>query len=555
MFEIDTTIIGRKILWTDVDEITSENVISVINRAMPFHIDNMGRIDFLLKYEKGLQPLQREKKIRTDIDIATCDNIANEVTNFKTSFIWGYPITLVQRDDKEEGGKDETKGINSLNEMFEANCFRAKQKELARFVEIGGIGYTYINERLGKLEEGDAPFEYQVLDPRFAFVIRSSYYIDRRIMLGVTFRIDRETGTFYFTAYTPTRRYEIINLAVVKGGNYTGDDYKRRFQMPDSEQKWERGFGDGFLNTLGRIPIVEWIRDYDRMGCFERQIPEMDALNIAESDIINDIDQTTQCIWHANDVEFPTETYTDEQGVTRTRQAKPQSNDWIETTTPKDGKQPFIKPLIVQYDYNGIMNMILVRRALILQKCNVPQRNDNSGGSTGVAMSDATGWSQAETQAAGQQAIMESCKMEEVKNVLAVVKKSNKVFSDDPVKKLKYSDIIPNVKRSKNFELVAKSNTLATLLSHGIDGLSSIRVVNLFSDPLQTYMDSKEGIEKYQKTIFKDAEEKPEEEKNGADLAQIMNSPVIDGMSKEKIAEKDNDKSQVNQTNTEGEKK
>ena len=87
MFEIDTTIIGRKILWTDVDEITSENVISVINRAMPFHIDNMGRIDFLLKYEKGLQPLQREKKIRTDIDIATCDNIANEVTNFKTSFI------------------------------------------------------------------------------------------------------------------------------------------------------------------------------------------------------------------------------------------------------------------------------------------------------------------------------------------------------------------------------------------------------------------------------------------------------------------------------------
>jgi hypothetical protein len=201
------------------------------------------------------------------------------------------------------------------------------------------------------------------------------------------------------------------------------------------------------------------------------------------------------------------------------------------------------------------MNMILVRRTLILQKCNVPQRNDNSGGSTGVAMSDATGWSQAETQAAGQQAIMESCKMEEVKNVLAVVKKSNKVFSDDPVKKLKYSDIIPNVKRSKNFELVAKSNTLATLLSHGIDGLSSIRVVNLFSDPLQTYMDSKEGIEKYQKTIFKDAEEKPEEEKNGADLAQIMNSPVIDGMSKEKIAEKNNEKSQVNQTNTEGEKK
>lgn len=43
------------------------------------------------------------------------------------------------------------------------------------------------------------------------------------------------------------------------------------------------------------------------MGCFERQISEMDNLNLLISDFTNDVEQNTQAVWHTNDVDFPVE--------------------------------------------------------------------------------------------------------------------------------------------------------------------------------------------------------------------------------------------------------
>ena len=50
------------------------------------------------------------------------------------------------------------------------------------------------------------------------------------------------------------------------------------------------------------------------MGCFERQIDDMNALNIIESDICNACDEQVQSIWHCNDVDFPTEIVKDSEG-------------------------------------------------------------------------------------------------------------------------------------------------------------------------------------------------------------------------------------------------
>ena len=91
--------IGRKVLTTYEPVITEENVISILQQVMPQHFENANRITFLDNYEKGYQPLKREKTYRPDIDVQTNDNVANEVTNFKTSFHWGSPITFVQKEN------------------------------------------------------------------------------------------------------------------------------------------------------------------------------------------------------------------------------------------------------------------------------------------------------------------------------------------------------------------------------------------------------------------------------------------------------------------------
>ena len=492
---------GRRIIWTNEREVNRNNVASVLQNAWTDFSANRDDCTTLINYEKGNQPLQRKKKYRSDIDIQCIDNVANEVVTFKTGFQWSNEMTFVQRGVKDSGGGAEQEAIALFNECFSAENAKAKVQKLAYFVEVTGIGFTFIDVNT-EYDEGDSFFRYEVLDPMHTFVVRSNAFIDGRVVLGVTYREDTH-GNQYFTCFTPQRRYELYGIS--------GADY-------------EHSGRSGDVNPIGMIPIVEWERAYDRTGCFERQIDDMNTLNIEESDFANLIDQNVQSIWHANDVEFGK----DENG----NEIKPASNDWVFTQTTRDGKTPFITPLAVPTEYTGIMTNITTKRAMILQKCNIPQRNDNSGGSTGVAMSDATGWTQADVEAQKQQAIMEGNKMLEAKIALRAIRISPAVPSDSPLLKLRYFDMKPNIKRQKSYEMVTKANTFATLISHGIYGLHAINAINYFDDPQQVWEDSKEGIEKYQKSLFeKNVEVR---EKAGSDETdQIENSPNIDGMSRE----------------------
>lgn len=513
---MEYTNVGRKEIWTSEPEITEKNIIPVLQKAFRVHQMNVARYQYLLDYEAGIQPLQREKKVRTDIDIECIDNIANEVTEFKLGYLWGNPITFVQRGTNDVQNSELDQAIAELNAQYETAGAKTKRQEIARNVEITNIGYSYIDINT-EWTEGDAFFKLESLEPNYAFLIKSSYYMDHRPMLGVTYRKD-DDGKRYITAFTKNRRYEIVNGVVANG------------------PEWMFGKRSGEINPLGMIPIVEWIRSYDKQGCFERQISEMDNLNILISDFSNDVDQNTQVIWHTNDVDFPKEEVTDttvdadgnEIKTTREVTARPESNDWVQTHTSPDGKQPFIKPLSVGYDYSGILNNILVRRSLILQKCFVPQRNDNSGGSTGIAMSDATGWSAAETQACKQQLIMETCAINELKVVLAAIKRSQNAVGSK-ILNLKYSDVQPNFKRQKTYELTVKTNALATMIKTGIDGNAAIRTVNIFEDPNQVWTDSKDKIEKYQESLFvsRQTVDKPSSDDP---VNQINNSPNLDGM-------------------------
>lgn len=334
------------------------------------------------------------------------------------------------------------------------------------------------------------------MDPRCTFVVRSNYYTDKRIVLGVTFTEDSK-GNRHYTCFSKDTRFEIH----CDGGAYAF-----------GERNAER-------NPLGMIPIVEWIRSYDRMGCFERQLPEMDNLNILASDFTNDVDQNCQAVWLGIDFDFPK----DENG----NDVTPRSNEWILGKSTEEGRRPDAKALTIPYDYNGMLNNLVTRRQLILQKCNVPQRNDNSGGSTGIAMSDASGWSSAEASACKQQNIMESCKMEEIKLVLKAISKSADIDRNSELLKLKYTDCQPNIKRQKTYELTTKVNFFATAVSHGINGLHALKAMNAFEDVNQVWEDSRETIEKYQESIVNKGETEDRLSADNSD--QIENSPNLKG--------------------------
>ena len=519
---------GRKIIYTDFDEVTEKNVVRILRDAMIVHRQNAQKCEFLLNYEAGEQPLTREKTFRPDIDVKCVDNVANEVTEFKLGFVWGNAITITQRNT--EGKHD--KAVSVLNDCYELDNHRQKTQELARFFEICGVGYEFVDINSEYVEGESSPFTIEPLDPRWSFVVRSTQLGNKKI-LGVTYRQDT-LGNYYFTCFSKNRRFEIQNMVKLIDPNGATVD----------KDEWSvTRIGDfNSTNPIGEIPIIEWVRSADRMGCFERQIPEMDNLNLLVSDFSNDVDQNTQAIWVTVDVDFPK----DENG----NEQRPESGDWLQLYSTKDGKTPGVKALANAYDYSGMLNNIVTRRALILQKCNVPQRNDNSGGSTGIAMSDATGWSSAESSACKEESILSGCKMDELRVVLKAVANNPKVEKDNSLLDLKPIDVQPSIKRQKTYEMTTKINAFANGVSHGLDWKSLVNEINFFADPQQVIVDSEETMQRYLDKEFGSEEEKELLEANSENpnnpnqpnlvnsssdpINQIDNSPNVDGMNTKK---------------------
>lgn len=499
---------GRTKIYTDVPVITSDNVITVLQNAMVIHQTNANRIEYLLNYEAGIQPLQRKKITRQDVDCVCVDNVANEVVEFKEGFHWGNPITLIQNENSTDNKQE---AVALLNACYDADKVKSKTQEIGRNVEITALCYTYIDLN-DNYVDGDSYFTITPLDPRNSFMVYSNYYIDHRPMMGVTYSVD-ETGTKHFTCITKDFRFEIVDAIKIVNGKV-------------EDEQWYHNNRSGEKNPFGVINMCEWLRSSDRMGVFERHISDMDTLNIEESDFCNDVVQNTNAIWHSNDVEFPV----DENGNEHT----PSSGEWAMTFTSKDGRQPFIKALSIPYDYNGMLQNIINKRTTLLQKMNVPQRNSSSGGSTGIAMSDATGWSAAEMSACKQQSFQESAKMDEVRIVLAVIKHSPHLKADSPLRELKPYDVQPNIKRMKTYELTTKVNSIVSLVNIGMELEDIITEIPLFSDPNKVVTNSGEKVKEYQdKKLFQDLKDttvnKGGSERTTQDYSdQIENSPQID---------------------------
>lgn len=475
---------GRKRIYTDEIVIDETNILSVLNDALITHMENYNAMAYLLKYEKGYQPLQRKKTVRPEIDVKVVDNVANEITEFKLGYNWGNPIIYVQHGNNDLSGNDsnsDDNAVSMLSEMFREEGKASLDQELARYIEICGIGYRFI--RIKPDYDGGSVFQMATLNPMFAFIVYSNDAF-KRPMMACTFRITK-SGARYYTCYTKDAVFEIQDAVKIINGKERVDEKGKRII---------RNGKGGEINPLGIIPIIEYNRSHDRTGCFERQISDMDNLNILVSDFTNDVAQTTQAVWWANDIELPK----DENGKTK----KVQAGQWILSKTTGAGNKPQIQSLAFIYDYNGILEDIKYRRDVILQKCDVPLRSEPGGGSTGTAMSMSSGWSDADCAANKECQIIEASEMQMLRVIKKIIELSTDIPEDSPLKSLKISDIDIKFVRNKNYDMATKANTFATYVSHGVHGRHAMQLADIGGDIEQIWLDSKDGVKKYQKSVY-----------------------------------------------------
>lgn len=504
---------GRKKIYTDYENIDRNNIIEVLQKAYSQHRQNASEIQFLIDYEHGIQPLKRDKIIRPEINICVNSSLPNYIKKFKIGYNWGNPIMLIQRGNKELHNTnpdiDDT-GISALNEILKnGENIAYKDQVMAEFIEVAGIGHrmidikTFPDDYSTQRDIDDSLIDIYTLDSRYAFVV---YYNGpgQKEVLGVSYA--KRSGKLYFTCFTETQRFEIISYKIV----------------------------DERINLLGMIPIIEYERSVDRTGCFERKIKEIDALNILESDFVNDTAQRTQEMWWGDNVDFKE----DENGNIVT----PRSGQWI-LTFSEDGKVSKIQPLSSTFDSGSTLNAISRQRTTILQDCYVPIQYDNSGGgSTGTATDMSAGWSAAELDALQEQQMTERGKRKELRLIIRAINLVPTRILDEnsPIRHIHASDIDLKFIRRKSVDMSIRANTFATLVSHGIHGRHALEYIDAFSDTEQTWLDSKEGIEAYQKSIYENSVNSGEQNNSSSDgQNQVMNSPILDGINT------DNNKTQV----------
>ena len=245
---------------------------------------------------------------------------------------------------------------------------------------------------------------------------------------------------------------------------------------------------------------------------------------LRESDFVNDVSQRTQELWWGDNIDFKE----DDKGNPQ----KPKSGDWI-LTYSADGKVAKIAPLSSSFNGDSTLNAIKNQRATILQDCYVPiQYESSGGGSTGTATDMASGWSAAELDALQEQQMTERGKRKELSLILKAIKTipSRALPEESPIRKVHVSDIEFRFLRKKSVDMSIKANTFATLVSHGVNGRHALRYIDAFDDIEQVWVDSREGIESYQKSAYENSAESGSERNNTSSdpQNQTSNSPIID---------------------------
>ena len=248
---------GRCQIFSDKSVIDKSNILEVLGEAFFIHEKNRNEMLYLFNYAKGDQPiLKREKEVRPEINEKIVDNMASEILEFKLGYEFGSPVTYVQRARKDiksgnalfsfikkmfasDESKKEDMRVAALNEMMVEECRAAKDLQLAKDVKTCGVGYRLILPK--RIKTGVSVFDLLVLNPMNTFVVYSNDAY-REPVLGVTYFPHRD-GSITFGCYT-RKSYFKIEMGVI-----------RNFEQSFVEE----------INTLGEIPIIEYINDYDRM--------------------------------------------------------------------------------------------------------------------------------------------------------------------------------------------------------------------------------------------------------------------------------------------------
>lgn len=436
---------GRKIAYTNAEEINSGNVVKVIGNCIGTFNFNKTIIKYLWNYYKGDQPvLYRQKTTNGDIKNVVVENHAYEIVQFKVGQTYGEPVQFISRVDDERINK----AVDALNDyMADANK-QEKDIKAGEWQSATGTSFKAIIPI-----KGEIPFIITAPTPLNTFVIYNEN--TEEPVLAVQ-ELKDEDGKWYKLAFSDTMSFKIMDGNVV-------------------ETK---------LHTYGSIPIVEFPNNHERISDIELVIGLFDAINNMQSNRMDSIQQFVEYWVKFVNCEIDTETF----------EKMKESHALVVKSINKDNKSDVD---IMTQELNQTQCQVakedLWDNALSILA--IPNKQGNTGGDTQGAVELRNGWDFSKTRAKLKDPIVKTSEKRLAMVALNVLRVS------DIDLKLSVRDFNVQINHSPQDNMYTKTQALAQMLQAGINPRIAIATCGLWGDSEKTFLLSKPYLDNIYKTI------------------------------------------------------
>ncbi len=444
--DISDTLHGRRQIFSAESEITDENVVDALTKALTIHNKNRAEIKFLEDYVRGWQPiLHRTKTYREEINNKIVVNIANEIVTFKASEFAGEPIQYVSRGSKNKSVPNK---VAKINNMMLSEGKQTKDLELAHNMFTCGVGYRLIYHDTGRAKTDymdEAPFEMYVTDSKNSFVVRRND-VTKRVLMGVTYVFRQPpSGDPEYTVYTPNVTYTIAN-------GDSGLEIKKRTQ-----------------HNFGLVSLIEYPCNPNYMAAIEPVIHLLNAINLTQSNRLDGIEQFIQALMVFDGVDISRDDFLALKDLGAIRLPPAQNGN--------GGQKLYY--LNEQLDQSQTQTLVNDMYQTILEIVGMPsQGNGNtSDSSNNGAVIMKNGWWHAEARALETQCMWKMAETEFLKVALKICEDTNTLTG------LKISDLEPRFWRQSYEDLLVKTQSFSTLRTSGMPAIQAFTFSHLSRDP------------------------------------------------------------------------
>ena len=246
---------GRKILYTDDETITADNIVKVVGDCIGNYYYNKTIIEYLWRYYKGDQPILYRLKVQNaDITNKIVENHAYEIVQFKVGQTYGEPIQFISRKDDDVINK----AVDALNDYLVDANKQEKDIKAGEWQSATGTSFKAV-----RFANGEIPFQIVAPTPMNTCVI---YNRSTEEPVVAVQELKDEDGRWYKLCYTDNYSCKLQNGVV---------------------SEWK-------LHAFGSIPIVEFPNNHERISDIELVIGILDAINNMQSNRMDGIEQFVQ---------------------------------------------------------------------------------------------------------------------------------------------------------------------------------------------------------------------------------------------------------------------